>query len=169
VAFCFYWCQVRRFFAAEEIKINSSDVSYWPIFVQVVGFSPRDKGWSYRVKVAIRNSLDRVLKLDEVSVAYGGKAGAPGMVSNNLFKVSMEGKEIQYRGEMKKRAPPKHFIELKPGEVYEVVVELGDAYPIPAGAHDMSVEFEHTNHFSPDGFSMKSPPEHFRMENAWAL
>jgi hypothetical protein len=151
-------------FAAQEGSMAVGTIREWPVKLQAAGSKAGASGWSYSVKIEITNTLDRVLKLDEPSVAYGGKPGAPGSLSNNLFEVTADGKPIAYHGMMKKRAPPDEFIELKPGAKYEVVVDLGREYPLAKGAHDVVVRFEHRNHFSPDPFVMQSAPLKFQLK-----
>jgi hypothetical protein len=104
------------------------------------------------VNLKIVNSLGRELKLDGFSVASRGS------VTNDLFRVFVDGKEVQYQGDLMSRVMPaeKDFIRLLPGATYSVDVDLTEHYPVPAGPHKVAVGFEHTNHFSPDGFVMKT-------------
>jgi hypothetical protein len=122
----------------------------WGVRTRLVDWSPEPKGWNYRVELTVHNRLNRVLLLDGVSVAAGGK------VYNNLFCVKVDGRPVQYRGEMLKRAKPDpdEFVKLKPGADHIVVVDLSDLYPVPPGEHTVEVGFDHTNHFSPDAFRM---------------
>lgn len=124
----------------------------WPVSLELVEAKPTPKGWRYSVKLSIDNSYTRKLKLDGPSVAEGGE------VRNNLFEVKVDGKAVDYRGEMAKRAPPDRFIELAPGTSYSAVVELGETYPVPAGQHRVEIRFAHRNHFSPDDFELVSLP-----------
>lgn len=147
-----------------DLKTQKVALLNWPVKLQYVASESTDKGWNYRVRLTLENQLNRTLKLDEPSVGYGGKVGAPGELSNQLFTVTVDGKEVRYMGPLRRRAPPDKFFELKSGESYSVDIELGEKYPIPSGTHDVVVHFEHTNHFSPDGFVMKSAPVRFRLE-----
>jgi hypothetical protein len=135
---------------AVDLKTHKLRIVTWPVGLRWVAWRPSEKGWRYSVELTVTNTLNRVLKLDEPSVARGGE------LSNNLFRVTMDGREVRYQGLMAKRAPPSRFIELKPGQVHRVTVELGQEYPLPPGRHHVTVAFEHTNHFSPDGFTMAS-------------
>ena len=153
-----------------DLKTQKVALLNWPVKLQHVASTPSEKGWGYKVRLTIENTLNRTLKLDEPSVAYGGKPGAPGELTNQLFNVTVDGKEVRYHGPLRRRAPPDTFFQLKPGATYTVEVDLGVEYPIPPGAHDVVVQFEHTNHFSPDGFVMKSAPLAFRLEGqGWQL
>jgi hypothetical protein len=119
---------------------------------KIIEWLPGEKTWKYKVNLKIVNSLGRDLKLDGVSVA------ARGNVANNLFRVSVDGKEVKYQGDLMSRAKPddKDFIRLASGATYSVDVDLTELYPVPAGRHKVEVGFEHTNHFSSDGFVMKT-------------
>jgi hypothetical protein len=152
-----------------DLKTHKVSMLNWPVRLQAIGWAQGETNWSYRVKLVVHNSINRVMKLDEPSVAYGGKRGALGQLSNDLFNVTVDGKEVRYMGPLARRAPPDHFFELKAGETYEVVVELGEFYKIPPGVHDVVVQFEHRNHFSPDGFVMKSQPLAMHLEGTWEL
>ncbi len=124
----------------------------WPVAIKIVEARPFDKGWKYSVELRIENTLNRALAFDAPSVA------SDGTVHNDLFRVTVDGAKVGYRGPLARRAPPdpKSFIQVGPGETYRVEVELTSMYPIPPGRHDVTVGFEHTNHFSPDGFVMSS-------------
>ena len=138
-----------------DLQKHSASILNWAVKVKIVEWRPTSLGWNYWVELAITNSLNRELLLDPVSVAKGGN------VNNNLFVVTVDGKDAPYKGAMMKRAPPdpNDFIRLSPGESYAVKAELSELYRIPSGTHSVSVTFEHTNHFSPDGFRMTSGPD----------
>jgi hypothetical protein len=104
------------------------------------------------VQLEIQNPFPRVLRLDGPSVAEHGQ------LSNDLFAVTVDGKEIHYSGMMAKRAPPSQFIELVPLATHTVEVELGESYAIPRGEHHVTIAYRHTNHFSPDDLLLHSPP-----------
>lgn len=115
----------------------------WAASVELVKRAP------LTVRLSIVNVGDKVLSLDKPSVCVGGA------LSNDVFRVSVDGKPVQYRGMMAKRAPPKDFERLKPGQRYSVVVDLSQDYPVPeTGA--LTVRFETTNHFSPDDGVIRS-------------
>jgi hypothetical protein len=135
-----------------DLKTRKVKLLTWPVTVSVVEVSPGPNGWKYSVELKISNALTRPLKLDGPSVAEKG------MLSNNLFQVEVDGQPISYRGMMAKRAPPKRFIELKPGATYNTVVDLSSDYPVPPGKHRLTVRFSHTNHFSPDDCKLESKP-----------
>lgn len=135
-----------------DLEKRSFKIPNWPVKVEIVERKPGAKNWQYKVKLAIFNSLARDLKLDPISVA------AKGIVANNLFRVSVDGNAVVYRGDLMSRAKPndKDFIRLAPGATYSVDVDLSEHYPVPAGRHAVEVGFEHTNHFSSDGFVMRT-------------
>ncbi|MDZ4084456.1 MAG: hypothetical protein U1E10_16045 [Bdellovibrionales bacterium] len=135
-----------------DLEKRSFRIAHWPVKVKIIERKPTSKNWKYKVNLTIFNSLARELKFDGVSVAANGN------VANNLFRVAVDGKEVPYQGDLMSRAKPneKDFIRLSPGATYSVDVDLTELYPIPAGRHKVEVGFEHTNHFSPDGFVMRS-------------
>lgn len=132
-----------------------------PVKASIISFAPTDTGWKYQVEVVIENDYNRVLQLDGVSVAEDGK------LSNNLFRVKANGKEISYRGMMAKRSAPDAFIKLKPGTQYKAIVDMDSYYPLPAGPLKVSVQFASTNHFSPDSFVMESTPDEREFSGTW--
>lgn len=137
----------------EADMIENNNILEWPrVSLELVEASPSSQGWVYKVQLTLVNNLSRELKLDGVSVAEYGE------LNNNLFRVIVDGVRIQYQGKMKDRVPPDHFIELEPGEKYSQTVNLTEYYPIPLGNHQISIAFEHTNHFSPDDFILRSEP-----------
>jgi hypothetical protein len=135
-----------------DLKKRTFDIPTWPVKTKIIEWLPGSKNWNYKVNLKIVNSLGRELKLDGFSVA------AKGSVTNDLFRVFVDGKEVQYQGDLMSRVKPaeKDFIRLAPGATYSVDVDLTEHYPVPAGRHKVEVGFEHTNHFSPDGFVMKT-------------
>jgi hypothetical protein len=138
-----------------DLRTRSVSILNWTAKVQIVEWRPTVARWDYWVQLTITNSLNRELLLDPVSVAKDGN------VSNDLFAVTMDGNEVPYRGAMMKRAPPdpKDFIRLRAGQSYAVRIELSEWYRVSSGAHQVSVAFAHTNHFSPDAFRMTSKPD----------
>lgn len=124
----------------------------WPAQVRFMDWHPTPEGWAYRVELRVINTSPRTLRLDGPSVAEGGD------LENDLFRVTVDGAPVDYQGKMAKRAPPGRFVEVAPGQTYQVQVELGREYPVPPGPHRVTVAFEHTNHFSPDAFVMQSAP-----------
>ncbi len=135
-----------------DLQQRSAKLLTWRMGVRLLSSTPSKQGWRYRVELSTTNVLDRVLQLDGPSVAEGGT------LANDLFRVTVDGRPVSFHGMMAKRAPPERFIELRPGERYVTEVELGDAYPVPPGKHRVTIAFEHTNHFSREGFTMKSAP-----------
>jgi hypothetical protein len=145
---------------AIDLKARTSRTLTWPVSVKLDEAKPGPSGWSYKVSIEVRNSLTRLMRLDGPSVAERGD------LANNLFEVKVDGRAVSYNGMMAKRAPPKRFIELKPGEHFRTVVELGSEYPIPPGEHQVEVRFSHRNHFSPDAFDLQSGPLKFTLGGA---
>ncbi|MBL8923378.1 MAG: hypothetical protein JNJ54_31285 [Myxococcaceae bacterium] len=117
--------------------------SHWPVRVELVKAAP------FTVRLTIPNLGPKPLALDEPTVCKGGE------VSNRVFRVSVDGKELEYRGMMAKRGRPDSFIMVKPGRAYQVDVDLSDAYEVPA-AGTVTVRFEAFNHFSKDELSFVS-------------
>lgn len=133
-----------------DLKKKKISILKWPVTTKIVEARPFDKGWKYSVELRITNTLNRPLAFDAPSVASDGS------LHNDLFRVTVDGAKVGYRGPLARRAPPdpKSFIQVGPGETYRVDVELTSMYPVPPGRHDVTVAFEHTNHFSPDSFKM---------------
>lgn len=133
-----------------DLEKRTFTIPKWNVSTKIVEWRPTETGWKYWVELRIYNRLNRPILLDRDSVA------ATRELTNNLFVVSVDGKSVSYRGMMKKRAPPdpSEFIRLGPGETYIREIEIGENYPVPSGEHEVTVGFEHTNHFSPDGFRM---------------
>ncbi len=133
-----------------DLEKKSFVIPRWEVSTKIVEWRPGEKGWKYWVELRIYNRLNRPILLDRESVA------ATRELSNNLFQVKVDGKQVPYMGMMKKRAPPdpSEFIRLGPGETYLREIEIGENYRVPPGNHEVTVGFEHTNHFSPDGFRM---------------
>jgi hypothetical protein len=102
-----------------------------------------------KVRLVVPNPGDKVLKLDRQSVCADGK------LSNDVFRVAVDGAPVEYRGALAKRGPPKTFEEVRPGEAYSIVVDLSSAYPVPDKGR-ITVRFETANHFSPDGGRLAS-------------
>ncbi len=142
----------RRVPYVVDLENRSFKIPTWPVKTKIVEFKPGPSGCKYWVELSVTNSLNRELLLNGPSVA------SDGYIENNLFRVKVDGKEVKYHGMMKKRAPPEadEFVKLAPGAEYKKTIELSEAYPIPPGKHVVEVGFEHTNHFSPDGFVMKT-------------
>lgn len=143
----------RRVPYAVDLETRSFKILKWAVKTKIVEFKPGPKGWSYWVELTVTNSLNRELLLDGISVANDGS------IDNNLFRVKVNGKAVEYQGVMLKRAPPgpEGFVRLAPGAEYKKVIELTNEYPVPPGNRIVEVGFEHTNHFSPDGFVMWTP------------
>jgi hypothetical protein len=61
-------------------------------------------------------------------------------IQKDIFKVSSSMKDIEYKGMMMKRGPPKrqHFITLAPGESSTTTVDLSEGYDIPPGEYAVS-------------------------------
>ncbi len=135
-----------------DLDKRTFKIPYWPVTTKIVEWLPGGKNWNYKVNLKIHNSLARELLLDGVSVA------SKGSVANNLFRVSVDGKPVQYQGDLMSRAKPddKDFVRLAPGATYSVDVDLSEFYPVSKGRRKVEVGFEHTNHFSPDGFVMRT-------------
>lgn len=127
-----------------DLKDRTSRIAQWPVGLRLVEREP------LTVELEIANSCDRMVSFDKPSIGFGGE------LSNNLFRVKADGVEIPYRGMMKKRAPPKDFLQLKPGEEFRVKLDLSADYAIPRQAKRIEVSFEHTNHFSVDDFRLYS-------------
>jgi len=128
-----------------DLKKRASSIARWPV-------SLRDVGRPLSVEIVIGNGLERTLKLDRPSVAFGGR------LQNDLFEVKADGKPVPYGGMMKKRAPPDSFLELRPRDEYRQVVDLSENYRIPPGTKSVEVRFRHHNHFSPDNCELESRP-----------
>jgi|GEM_PF-1470580 len=126
-----------------DLKKRASSIARWPV-------SLRDVGRPLSVEIVIGNGLDRTLKLDRPSVAYGGR------LQNDLFEVKADGKPVPYGGMMKERAAPDSFLELKPRDEYRQVVDLSQDYKIPTGTKIVEVRFRNFNHFSPDACVLES-------------
>lgn len=138
-----------------DLQKRTASILNWVVKVRIVEWRPTTSGWDYWVRLTIHNSLNRELLLDPISVAKDGN------VNNDLFVVTVDGLEIPYMGAMMKRAPPnpQDFIRLSAGQSHDVRVELSEWYRVPSGAHQVTVAFAHTNHFSPDAFRMTSRPD----------
>jgi hypothetical protein len=128
-----------------DLKARKSKIAVWPV-------SLRDAGRPLSVELVIDNGLDRTLKLDRPSVAFGGR------LQNDLFEVTADGEPVRYGGMMKERAAPDSFLELKPRDEYRQVVDLSKDYKIPPGTKSVEVRFRNFNHFSPDDCALESPP-----------
>lgn len=107
--------------------------------------------WSVLVDVTFENTGDDLFQLDKVTACSGGR------IQNHVFLVKDGRTEIDYRGMMKKRAPPGRdgFHRLKPGQSVTERVDLGAVYDLPADGV-IAVQFDHYNHFSPDGIQLVS-------------
>lgn len=135
-----------------DLEKRTFVIPNWEVTTQIVEWRPGPNGWKYWVELRIHNGLNRPILLDRESVA------ATTELANDLFRVTVDGKKVAYMGSMKKRAPPdpSEFIRLGPGETYRREIEISEQYPVPAGDRKVLVGFEHTNHFSPDGFVMST-------------
>lgn len=135
-------------------KTNDTRITKWPVEIKLIEWSPQTDSWKYWIEIKIKNSLNRPLLFDKMSIGYNNQ------ISNNLFNVLVNGKVVSYQGMMKDRVQPDAdgFVELKPGKEYLGKIELSSDYPIPSGKQTVSIQFEHTNHFSPDDFLMNSQP-----------
>ncbi len=60
------------------------------------------------------------------------------------------------QGMMKKRMPPDSFFEVQPGNYYEVQVDLAKFFNTPKDAKILKIQFENTNHFSPENVALIS-------------
>ncbi len=127
-----------------DLKKRSSRIAIWPVWLKLSTLEPLS------VEIVIRNSLDRTVSFDEPSVAVGGR------LSNNLFEVKADGKDVPYYGKMAKRARPSSFLKLKPQGEYRQVVDLTQSYAIPPKTKAVEVVFSHHNHFSSDDFDLLS-------------
>ncbi len=143
----------RRRVYRVDLAARASEIAVWPV-------SLRDAGRPLSVEIVLGNNLKRTVLFDKPSVAVGGE------LENDLFEVTADGKSVPYGGMMKKRARPDSFLELKPLDEYRQVVDLSKDYAIPKGTETVTVRFRHTNHFSPDGFQLESPPLTIRLADA---
>lgn len=129
---------------AHQVSIREKERgSQWPAQVELVSAEP------LKVKLTIPNPGTKVLELDEPSVC------ADGELSNSVFKLTADGVEVPYRGEMAKRAPPDSFIKVKPGKTFSVVVDLSPSFTVPKRG-TLVIHFETTNHFSRDDVTLVS-------------
>ena len=117
--------------------------SHWPVRVELVKPAP------FTVRLTVPNPGPKALALDEPTVCKGGE------VSNHVFRVWVDGKELEYRGMMAKRGKPDSFVMVKPGRTYQVEVDLSESYQVPAKG-TVTVRFESFNHFSRDEVSFVS-------------
>ncbi len=128
-----------------DLRRRASRIAVWPVLL-------RDAGRPLSVELVVDNGLERTLRLDRPSVAFGGR------LQNDLFEVKADGKPVAYSGMMKERAAPDSFLELKPQDEYRQVVDLSEDYPIPPGTRSVEVRFRNLNHFSPDDCVLESRP-----------
>jgi hypothetical protein len=85
---------------------------------RVVAQLERVKRHPLRLRLTIKNPSDAALLLDEPSVCTSGRP------EGDVFRVTVDGKPVAYRGVMAKRGPPKSFERVEPGKAYSVVVDL---------------------------------------------
>lgn len=117
--------------------------SHWPARVELVKATP------LTVRLTIPNPGATPLALDEPTVCKGGE------LSNHVFRITAGGKEVDYRGEMAKRAPPDSFLNVKPGKAYQVDVDLSEHYALPSKG-ELTIRFDTFNHFSKDEVQLVS-------------
>lgn len=127
--------------------------------VQIELLEATRRGGQVALKVALsfHNEAGRRFELDKVSACASGRP------ENWVFKISHDGHEVPYQGEMKKRAHPgKHgFFHVGAGETLRLEVTLGEQYAFPAARGDFTVKFDSANHFSKDDVWLESPEVRF--------
>lgn len=72
------------------------------------------------------------------------KVFADGTITNDLFVVRCEGRDVPYLGTMEKLpAPgPEDFLPLAPGKSYQASVNLKDTYEFLPGAHLYEIRYD---------------------------
>lgn len=117
-----------------------------------------EERWEVLVDVRFENAGATLFQLDKVTACSGGQ------IQNHVFVVKQGDTEIDYRGIMRKRAPPgpNGFHRLEPGDAITERVDLGQHYSLPASGV-ISVKFDHYNHFSPDAVQLVSDVAEVRL------
>ena len=108
--------------------------------------------WRVPIEVTFANNGSKVFELDKATACDGGR------IRNNVFHVSVDGVEVGYQGIMAKRAHPGKdgFHRIQPGETHRQSVDIGDVYALPEDGGEMTVRFDHFNHFSDDSVQLRS-------------
>ncbi|QRN97049.1 hypothetical protein JRI60_50220 [Archangium violaceum] len=124
-----------------------------PCELKLLSTAKQARRWQVLVELSTTHTTGRgTFSLDRIS--FGDSEG----LMNDLFEVTwmVDGKEVPYRGEMVKRAPPDHFVELAPGMRHEVRIDLGNDYAFPEAGGVFRIRYRHHNHFSPDDVDLYS-------------
>ena len=137
--------------------------SDWPVEIRLANTEVAEGHRTILITIEIRNLWDVPLQLDPLSVCQDGQ------LQNNLFKATLNGTKIDYRGMMKKRAPPSasEFVTLEPGQVYTGTVDIAGGYRLPRDAHGtVTVQMETFNHFTANMFHLISNIVQFELPAA---
>jgi hypothetical protein len=124
-----------------------------PCQLKLLHTAKQGQRWQVLVELSTTHTTGRgAFSLDRIS--FGDSEG----LMNNLFEVTskVDGKDVPYRGEMVKRAPPKDFVKLEPGMRHAVSIDLGKDYAFPEAGGVFRIRYRHHNHFSPDDVDLYS-------------
>jgi hypothetical protein len=112
----------------------------------------KDPRWEILANLTIINQGTQAVALDKLSIAFDGE------LHNHVFQIQQRGHEIEYRGEMVKRAPPgpSGFLKLQPGKAYQQTVPLQGHYAFPPAGGEFTIRFDTFNHFSKDALQLTS-------------
>lgn len=155
-----------------DTQSRKSRERYHPCVLRLVQAEKVGSQWKVLVELSTTNILPAEnFYLDRIS--FGDTHG----LMNNLFAVKARTTELEYRGEMVKRAPPagvehlsiarqsgavkrpavpEAFVLLEPGQSHKVTIDLGENYRFPAEGGTFSVQYRHHNHFSPNNVDLVS-------------
>lgn len=113
------------------------------------GKTPR---WEVHANLTIVNQGDQAVALDKLSIAFDGA------LANHVFQIRQGERQVDYRGEMVKRAPPgpAGFLQLAPGQRYQKSIPLTAHYAFPAEGGEFTIWFDTRNHFSKDKVQLTS-------------
>ena len=109
------------------------------------------------VEMTVSNPTDRALTFCRYHTPFEG-------LQNDIFAVSASIADIEYRGIMKKRAPPgpEDYIRLEPGASKSATVDLSEGYTIPPGGYALSyrgTDISGLPHSGPLGISVSEAAE----------
>lgn len=86
--------------------------------------------------------------------------------SNSFFQITSGHKNINYIGEMAKRAPPKktEFLSLNPNQEIQGIFDISKSYKWLPEESEYQISYMTFNHFSKSLINLKSEQTNFRLQ-----
>ncbi len=103
------------------------------LVVEVSAPTPMLSGQPLMVEVVVSNPTNAAKDFCVYHTPFEG-------MRNNIFSITADGRDIEYRGEMAKRAAPgpEDYLRLEPGASKKTSIDLAEGYELPAGVYQVA-------------------------------